>query len=285
MRDNKYEKLTVISYLVSLFLLPITLILFMNKRINPTYSIKFIILFILCVIMYIASMKMIKRYGYDKSLLKIDKILSPFIVLTTFSNSISLTLLAVLATDIVIFFVFSNILTFCDVLVNDICSLVPSFFVNITLAVADGVLSKLTIIFLPTIFESSKNDTLLFAATLCPTVKFLSIKIFAIFPIPSSTLRTVTVQKNPHNINVQIRVGIINVVTFWIANLFIENVIICNIIAYTFSISSSFVFNKKLVFKKNDGNILGQGIKYLVVKLLAFVLDSIVLVVIIPLQR
>ena len=73
--------------------------------------------------------------------------------------------------------------------------------------------------------------------------------------------------------------SIINVVTFWIANLFIENVIICNIIAYTFSISSSFVFNKKLVFKKNDGNILGQGIKYLVVKLLAFVLDSIVLVV------
>lgn len=75
MRDNKYEKLTVISYLVSLFLLPITLILFMNKRINPTYSIKFIILFILCVIMYIASMKMIKRYGYDKSLLKINLII------------------------------------------------------------------------------------------------------------------------------------------------------------------------------------------------------------------
>lgn len=71
--------------------------------------------------------------------------------------------------------------------------------------------------------------------------------------------------------------SLINIVTFWIANLFIDNVIICNVIAYAFSISSSFVINKKVVFKKDDGSVFNQGIKYLIVKFIAFVLDSLVL--------
>ena len=75
MGDNKYEKITIISYVLSLFLLPIILILFMKKIIDISYGIKFIVLFILCIIMYITSMKMIKKYGYDKSLLKINLVI------------------------------------------------------------------------------------------------------------------------------------------------------------------------------------------------------------------
>lgn len=75
MRDNKYERLTVISYILSLFLLPIMLILFMKKIIDVSYGIKFIVLFILCIMMYITSMRMIKKYGYDKSLLKINLVI------------------------------------------------------------------------------------------------------------------------------------------------------------------------------------------------------------------
>ena len=75
MGDNKYERLTVISYILSLFLLPIMLILFMKKIIDVSYGIKFIVLFILCIIMYITSIRMIKKYGYDKSLLRINLII------------------------------------------------------------------------------------------------------------------------------------------------------------------------------------------------------------------
>ena len=75
MLENKHEKLIVIFYVVSLFLLPIFLLLTVNNKIELTYTIKFIIILILCFIMYITSLNMIKKLGYDKSLLKINLII------------------------------------------------------------------------------------------------------------------------------------------------------------------------------------------------------------------
>ena len=73
--ENKYERLTIIFYVLSLFSLPIIIKLMLNNTINIYYSLKFIILIAICIIMYITSLKMVKKYGYDKSLLRINLII------------------------------------------------------------------------------------------------------------------------------------------------------------------------------------------------------------------
>lgn len=73
--ENKYERLTIIFYVLSLFSLPIIIKLMLNNTINAYYSLKFIILISICIIMYITSLKMVKKYGYDKSLLRINLII------------------------------------------------------------------------------------------------------------------------------------------------------------------------------------------------------------------
>ena len=62
-------------------------------------------------------------------------------------------------------------------------------------------------------------------------------------------------------------------------NLIINNIIISNIAAYAISISSSFIINKKVVFKNNNKGIIKQLIFYLLVKAVSFSIDSLVLVV------
>lgn len=72
----------------------------------------------------------------------------------------------------------------------------------------------------------------------------------------------------------------LNVVVYLIFyNFIIENIIISNIIAYIVSITSSFIINKKVVFKNENQNILKQLVFYLLVKLISFSIDSLVLVV------
>ena len=75
MNENKREMVTIIFYVVSLFLLPIFLLLFMNKRIETTYSMKYLVLFVLCFIIYITSKKLVKKYNYDKAILKMNLII------------------------------------------------------------------------------------------------------------------------------------------------------------------------------------------------------------------
>ena len=73
--------------------------------------------------------------------------------------------------------------------------------------------------------------------------------------------------------------SVINVLAYLISYKFIiQSIIICNIIAYTLSIILSFVFNKKIVFKNNDKNILRQMIGFLIVKFISFIIDSVVLI-------
>lgn len=72
----------------------------------------------------------------------------------------------------------------------------------------------------------------------------------------------------------------INVGTYLLVyNLIIENIIISNIAAYTISITTSFIINKKVVFKNNNEKLLKQILFYLLVKLLSFTIDSFVLVI------
>ena len=73
--ENKNEKLTIIFYILSLFSLPIIIKLMLNNTIKLTYSLRFILLIVICIIMYITSLKLVKKYGYDKSLLKINLII------------------------------------------------------------------------------------------------------------------------------------------------------------------------------------------------------------------
>lgn len=61
-------------------------------------------------------------------------------------------------------------------------------------------------------------------------------------------------------------------------NFIFSNIIVSNIFAYTISIMVSFIINKKIVFKNNNQEILTQIVLYLMVKLIAFGVDSIVLI-------
>ena len=61
-------------------------------------------------------------------------------------------------------------------------------------------------------------------------------------------------------------------------NYIFENIIVSNIFAYSISITTSFFINKKLVFKNNNKKVIVQLLLYLIVKLIAFGVDSIVLI-------
>ena len=74
--------------------------------------------------------------------------------------------------------------------------------------------------------------------------------------------------------------SVLNVGTYMIFyNLIIDNIIISNVVAYTVSITTSFVINKKVVFKNNNKSIFRQIFSYLLVKVLSFTIDSFVLLV------
>ena len=74
--------------------------------------------------------------------------------------------------------------------------------------------------------------------------------------------------------------SIINVVVYIISfRCITKNVIISNVIAYTISISLSFVINKNCVFENKNQNVTKQLFLYLVVKIISFIVDSCVLVI------
>ena len=73
--------------------------------------------------------------------------------------------------------------------------------------------------------------------------------------------------------------SVINVLVYLVSYKFlIQSIIICNIIAYALSITLSFAFNKKIVFKNNDEKIVKQFINFLIVKFVSFIIDSVVLI-------
>lgn len=73
--ENKHEKLTVIFYVLSLFSLPIIIKLMLNNTITLRYSLRSILIIMICIVIYITSLKLVKKYGYDKSLLKMNLII------------------------------------------------------------------------------------------------------------------------------------------------------------------------------------------------------------------
>ena len=72
--------------------------------------------------------------------------------------------------------------------------------------------------------------------------------------------------------------SIINVAVYLITYKYLHaGIIISNVLAYTISISVSFIINKKVVFKNDSDKVLVQIALYLVVKAVSFSLDSAVL--------
>ena len=71
--------------------------------------------------------------------------------------------------------------------------------------------------------------------------------------------------------------SILHIAVFGGASLIFEALIMCNIIAYTFSILFSFFVNKRLVFKNQEGGAIKQLCKYLVVKAISFFIDTAIL--------
>ena len=70
----------------------------------------------------------------------------------------------------------------------------------------------------------------------------------------------------------------INVLVYLICyNFIFANIIFSNSIAYIFSITISFLLNKKVVFKNDSNRIFRQMFAYLVVKTIALFIDTAVL--------
>ena len=72
--------------------------------------------------------------------------------------------------------------------------------------------------------------------------------------------------------------SLINISVYYLFyNYVLKSIIISNIIAYTISILVQFITNKKYVFKNNSNNYSKQVCLFLLVKLVAFGLDTMVL--------
>lgn len=68
---------------------------------------------------------------------------------------------------------------------------------------------------------------------------------------------------------------VVNVSVYMIVHDYIiDNIIISNVVAYTCSITLSFIINKNVVFKSKNGNVFVQLLLYLCVKFISFSVDS-----------
>ena len=73
-------------------------------------------------------------------------------------------------------------------------------------------------------------------------------------------------------------ITLINVLSYILFyNYIYDNALVSNIVAYTISISISFIINKKYVFKNDNKKYLKQIIFFLIVKLISFGIDSAIL--------
>lgn len=69
--------------------------------------------------------------------------------------------------------------------------------------------------------------------------------------------------------------SVINIVSYFIFYNFIyKNILIANIFAYTVSIVSSFSINKKLVFKSSNDKVATKFVAYVIMKIVALLIDS-----------
>ena len=73
--------------------------------------------------------------------------------------------------------------------------------------------------------------------------------------------------------------SIVNISLYLLTYNISGNIVFSNFIAYTFSIMLQFIINKKRVFKNNGNNVIKQLLLFLLVKLIAFFIDSAVLVI------
>lgn len=71
--------------------------------------------------------------------------------------------------------------------------------------------------------------------------------------------------------------SVFHVGVFYLMNLIWDSLIGCNIVAYVFSIIFSFLVNKSVVFADKNTAYMEQLMKYVFVKFLSFIIDTIIL--------
>lgn len=73
-------------------------------------------------------------------------------------------------------------------------------------------------------------------------------------------------------------ISIVNILIYLLLSKYlIKNIFFSNLIAYTFSITLSFIVNKKYIFKSKNKEVHKEASKFLLVKLLSFLIDTLVL--------
>lgn len=73
--------------------------------------------------------------------------------------------------------------------------------------------------------------------------------------------------------------SILHVGVFWLMDIISDSLIICNIVAYVFSVLFSFFINKSVVFADENTDYVKQLIRYILVKFSSFIIDTIILFV------
>lgn len=75
-------------------------------------------------------------------------------------------------------------------------------------------------------------------------------------------------------------ISALNVSTYYVFfNYVLSSIILSNIVAYSFSITVQFIINKRIVFKDQKKTNIKQIYLFLFVKLIAFIIDTIVLLI------
>lgn len=70
----------------------------------------------------------------------------------------------------------------------------------------------------------------------------------------------------------------VNVGTFYVFYNFIwDNLLVSNIVAYACSFIVQFITNKKYVFENNSKKVVNQSVKFIIVKVISFTIDTAVL--------
>ncbi len=74
--------------------------------------------------------------------------------------------------------------------------------------------------------------------------------------------------------------SVLNILVYYLIYKYvIKNIIISNIFAYATSIITQFISNKKYVFESSQNNTIKQFITFIFTKIIAFIIDSTVLII------
>lgn len=71
--------------------------------------------------------------------------------------------------------------------------------------------------------------------------------------------------------------SVVNILTYYIVNQFINNIVISNIISYVITLFITFYMNKKYVYKDKGKNYIKKFYTFTLIKLSSLIIDTLVL--------